>query len=183
MDLMEVRNNRAFPTVHALMMEPFKTIWESDETPTKEHAMKIFSYTELMCSPKKSNNFYLYKPEVRVKKVLKEIYKDEDKPITEWMILCVDRYKEELAKSSPTYELLEAGMRAKDDLVEELGSINYKERTKSGGLVTKHKDVADALARIPGITRELITNREKVGSELEDAAKTRNQREVGLFER
>lgn len=183
MDLMEVRNNRAFPTVHALMMEPFKTIWETDETLQKEHAIKVFSYTELMCSPKKSNNFYLYKPEVRVKKVLKEIYKDENKPITEWMILCVDKYKEELAKSSPTYELLEAGMKAKDDLIAYFQKINYEERTKAGGLVIKPKDVTDALSRIPILNKELILNRDKVGSELEDAAKTRNAREVGLYER
>lgn len=183
MDLMEIRNGRAFPSVHALMLEPFKTVWEADSTAQKEHAIKVFSYTEFMCSPKKSNVFISYNEVLRPKKILKEIYGNEDKLITEWMIMCVMKYKELLAIASPTYELLETGLATKDKLIKYLKGIDFEERTNNNVAVIKPKEVNEALRQIPQITKDLLANREKVVFELEEDAKTRSQREVGYFER
>ena len=180
---MEVRNGRAFPSVHALMIEPFKTIWEADPTPQKDHAIKVFSYAELMCSPKKSNTFLGYSEEMRSKKVLKEIYNDENKPITEFMTMAVIGYKEQLAIASPTYELLETGLVTKDKMVKFLKGVNLNERSSTGAMVIKVKEVNEALKQRPEINKQLIANRDKVQFELEDAQKVRNNREIGLFER
>ena len=60
MDIFIVQNNIVVPTAHALLLTPFKNIWESDDSPKKDIAMAKFSYIEFMCSYKKSNPFIGY---------------------------------------------------------------------------------------------------------------------------
>jgi hypothetical protein len=185
MDLFELNNSRAFPSVHALLIEPFKSIWEADDTKDKGNAIRLFSYVELMCSPKRSNPFFGYSETVRPLKVKKEIYKDENYPDTTYMIAGVAAYKELLANSSPSFDLLNAGLTAKDALVNFLSDSEAKlaMRTNTGGMVFKPADLTNALTKIGSITKELEAARDKVGEELKEAAKTRGQRTIGLYER
>ena len=183
MDLLEIRNNRVFPTVHALMLEPFKTIWESDTEEQKGNAIKVFSYIEFVCSPKKSNIFLGYEEKKRSARVKKEIYGDENYPTTDFMMRGVLRYKQALEESSPTYPLLISGLNAKDKLISFLDTFDLEERTNSGTAVLKPADITRALKEIPEVAKAIQAMREKVHSELEEAAKTRNQREVGDYER
>ena len=183
MDLFEIINGKAFPTVHALMIEPFKTIWEKDTTNEKGHAIKVFTYIELCCSPKKSNPFLGYSEEKRPEQVKKEVYGDPDKKDTEFMVLGVLKYKELLAKSSPTYPLLIAGLNAKDELVSYLETFDLGERTQGGTAVIKPADITKALKEIPDVARSINSMIDKVHAELVEEAKTRNQREVGQYER
>lgn len=183
MDLFEIINGKAFPTVHALMIEPFKTIWEKDPTAEKGHAIKVFTYIELCCSPKKSNPFLGYSEDKRPEKVKKEIYGNPDKEDTEFMMLGVLKYKELLAIASPTYSLLTAGLNAKDKLVHFLENFDLSERTQGGTAVIKPADITKALKEIPDVAKSINSMRDKVHTELVEEAKTRNQREVGQYER
>lgn len=183
MDLFELRNNRAFPTVHALMIEPFKSIWEADTSEGKERALKVFSYVELVCSPKKSNPFVGYSEEIRPKKVKKEVFGDEDYHTTEYMMLATIRYIELLNDSSPTYSLFDAALIAKDKLVNYLTTFNLAERNKAGMPVVKPQDITKTLSEIPDTAKSLVETRERVHQELLEETKTRNQREIGQYER
>lgn len=183
MELFEIRNNRAFPSVHALMIEPFKTIWEKDTDPEKANAVKLFSYVELVCNPRKSNPFMGYSEDKRPAKVKKEIYGDENKATTDFMILATAKYKELLTESSPTYELFDSGLNAKDKLVEFLNNFDLSERTNGGTAVLKPADITKALKEIPDVAKSIISMRDKVQTELIEDAKTRNQREIGQYEK
>lgn len=186
MDLFELNNGRAFPSVHALLIEPFKTIWETDETKEKGNAILLFSYIELMCSPKRSNPFFGYSENVRPSKVKKEVYKDENYPDTMFMISGLAAYKELLANSSPSFDLLNSGLMAKDALVKFLNdteSLLAERNLKSGAAIFKPADITNALTKIGAVTKELEAARDKVGEELKEASKTRGQREIGLYER
>lgn len=185
MDLFELNNGRAFPSVHALLIEPFKTIWEADDTKEKGNAIRLFSYVELMCSPKRSNPFFGYAENIRSFKVKKEIYKDENYADTMFMISGIAAYKELLANSSPSFDLLNSGLQAKDALVDFLTNSEklLAERNKSGMPLFKPVDITNALVKIGTITKELEAARDKVGEELKEAAKTRGQRTIGLYER
>lgn len=183
MDLFEVINGRAFPSVHALMIEPFKTIWASDPTPEKGNAIKVFSYIELVCSPKKSNPFFGEKEDIRPSKVKKEIWGDPNKEDTEFMILGAIKYRELLEHASPTYSLLHSALVAKDKLETYLQNFDLNERTQSGTAVIKPRDITSALKEIPDTAKGIVAMREKVQQELIEEAKTRNQREIGDYER
>lgn len=183
MDLFEVINGIAYPSTHALLIEPFKTIWEKDTSDEKGNAMKVFTYIELVCSPKKSNPFFGYSETDRPGKVKKEVYNDENYKTTDFMMQGVMKYKELLSVFSPTYPLLNAALMASDSLTQFLESVDLNERTASGGAVLKPGDVTKALKEIPDVAKSIATLQEKVQGELIEEAKTRNQREIGQYER
>lgn len=183
MDLFEVNNGIAFPSIHALIIEPFKGIWEADTDSGKGKAIKVFTYIELMCSPKKSNPFFGYSEKIRSSKVKKEVFKDETYISTSFMIQGVIKYKELLNIASPSYSLLNAALKAKDSLTQFLETVDFEERTNGGAAVLKPKDITAALKEVGDVAKKLEALRYDVLNELaDDRTKTRNQREIGMYE-
>lgn len=185
MELFEIINGVVYPSTHALLIEPFKTIWETDDSKGRSRAMKVFRYVELMCSPKKSNPYFGYSELVRPSKVKKEVFNDENYQDTSFMIAAIVKFKELLASSSPSYDLLNSAFIAKDDLVDFLKDTKKRlaERSQSGAMIFKPKDLTNALKDVGDVTRTLEAAREKVGEELKEASKTRGQRVIGRYER
>lgn len=183
MDLFEMNNGRAFPSTHALLIEPFKSIWSKDLSAEKGEAMKVFTYIELMCNPKKSNPFFGFDQDIRSAKVKKEVYGNADQPTTSDMLLGVMAFNELLENSSVGYSLYLSSMEAASTLKDYLKSINLDERTNGGSAVYKPVDVTRALKEIPEVIKGLRALREKIHEELTEDAKMRNQREVGDYEK
>lgn len=183
MDLLELHNNRAFPSVHALLIEPYKTIWETDTSEGKEKSIRWFSYIELLCSPKKSNPFYGYAEEQRAEKVKMEVFRDKDYPIESELLMATIAYKEHLSFSSPSYELAVAAELAANKLKHFLTNFDPNERTPNGTMVLKPKDMTLALQEIPETIRSMAEMRAKVHEELLESTRTRNDRKIGTYER
>lgn len=183
MDLFELINGKAFPSIHALMIQPFKGIWEADTSEQKNEAINIFTYVELLCSPKKSNPFYGIAVEDRPSRVKKEVWGDSPPENPSKIMEAVMKYKEMLAIASVSYPLFESSLSAAESLRKNLNNVNLDERTNSGTAVTKPADVTRALKEIPDVIKSLETARAKVNAELIEDTKTRNQREIGQFER
>lgn len=185
MDLFEIHNEKALPSTHALLIEPYKTIWESDKTKGKEEAIKKFTFIELMCSRKKSNPFIGYGELERYSKVAKNVYGDElHKPTNDILVeegLAV--YKELLYKASPSLSYLEAALEASERLKEMLKTVDFGERTQGGAAVYKPADITRALKETNDVVRNLTVLKEKVNDELLEDTRTRGSREVGHFER
>lgn len=183
MDLFEVRDGRAFPVTHALMIKPFKTIWEQDETEDKGEAIKMLSFIELFCSPKKSNPYHGYSEDERYIKLKEEIYDDAQYELSYLVTDGIIKYENLLENASPTYSLLRTCEQTTERLKEALTTIDINERTRSGGAVYKPKDITGALSEIADVAKNIETLREKVTQELLAETKTRNSREPGYFER
>lgn len=182
MDLFEVREGKAMPSVHALLIKPFKTIWEEDKTATKENAINAFTFIELNCSPKKSNSYSGYDPEERYRKLKKDIYGDEAYQLPGLVVDGIMKYEEFLENASPSFPLLKDALAASIKFRNHLGEIDLKERTNSGTAVYKPKDISGAFKDIPDMAKTLETLRDKVNQELLADTKTRNNREIGHFE-
>lgn len=187
MDLFEVYNGVVRPSVHALMVEPYKSIWEKDPDPDKGEATKVFSYVEFLLSPKKSNIFYGYDDKVRPKEIKKRLWGDEnyqsDIYSTFEIIRLVDYYKNDLENSSPSYVTLVDAILTAHNTREHLRDVNLNDTTPTGALKLKPKDVTGALKEIPEIIKTLEDTRDRVLAELKESAKSRNNREIGYFER
>ena len=112
MDLFIIDNGIAKPSEHALLVEPFKTIWEEDKTKIKSTAIKSFTYIELICSIKKSNPFSGYDEDIKPEKVAKEVYKDEKYIPTELELEGIKVYKDFLEEASPTLSFYKASLKA-----------------------------------------------------------------------
>ena len=183
MILFEIRNNRAFPSTHALLIEPFKTIWNSDESPHKEMAVKYLSYIELLCSPRKSNPFYGYDEGKRPARVAKEIFGDANYDIDPNLLFAVATYKELLANSSISYQTLVDAEFSLNRVREFLRGFDPNARTMGGTLLLKPKEILLANKELPAAITRVNELRNKVHEELEESdIRTRNQREIGTYE-
>lgn len=187
MDLFTINNGKVIPSVHALMTEPYKTMWAKDTSDDKAEVINVFSYIELLCSPKKSNPFFGYADEIKPKKIKNNIWGDENYQSDLYssfeIIRGVEAYKEYLIRSAPGYELFLAGLKAADTLKDYLNSLDLGERTNSGGMVIKPADVTKALNDIPETIKGLKEGRDRVIADIDEAAKSRNNREINPFER
>ena len=106
MDLFEFRDGRAFPTIHALMIQPFKAMWQEDTSADHGEAILAFSFIELMCSPKKSNPFIGYEKDVRYIKLKEELFGDSAYELPYLVVDGIAKYEQLLENSSPSYPLL-----------------------------------------------------------------------------
>ena len=182
MDLFVVKNKRAMPSVHALIIEPFKTIWHQDPDPAKGDAIRFFSFIELACSPKKSNPYFGYEKDKRYLVVKKLLFDDEAYELPPIVMDAVIKYEDLVENSSPSYSILNASLIAAEQLKTYLTNIRLNERTNSGAAVYKPKDVINALQELPQLSREIEELRNKIQQELMEEGKTRNNRQVGYYE-
>lgn len=184
MDLFELYNGHVYPSVHALLIEPFKSMWANDTSPNKENVIRDFTYIELLCSPKKSNIFSGYPdPELREKKVKIEVYKDENYPTSSDMLFATMKYIEILKDESPSYPVLEEGLLAVEKVRVWCQDLSLSATTPNGALLLKPKDVLAALNEIPNTIKKLEDTRIRVSTELNQASKTKKDRIPGHFER
>lgn len=183
MDLLEMVNGYAVPSVHALLIEPFKSIWNNDTSSNNIESTKIFTYIELLCSPKKSNPFAGYEEEIRVIKVKEEVWGDGNYPITHQIMLATLRYKELLSDSSMSYGLYVDAVTGVEKLRKFLREFSLDERTPGGAMVLKPRDITSAMKDIDDVAKNMESSRDRVHTELIQTSKTRNQRDIGDYER
>lgn len=183
MDLFEIVNGYVVPSVHALLIEPFKSIWENDTSDNNMDSIRTLTYVELMCSPKKSNSFIGYSEEERPAKVKKQVWGDENHPIDSNIVFAVLKYKELLSESSPSYDLYISAVNSVQKLRKFLDNFDMDERTPNGAMVLKPADITRALKDLDDVGKNMELARDRVHTELVQSAKTRNKREIGDYER
>lgn len=185
--LFDMEDNQLIISPFALMTEPFNEIWDADSDPDKLEAVKIFKYIELTCNPKKNNPFSGYSEQERPAKVKKNVFGDENPALPIDMINDILRgtikYKEFLTEASPSYGLYIDAANSVVKLRKFLREFDLDQRTNSGGMVLKPQDIATTLGKLDDVDKSMIKAREKVHNEISDNTRTRNSREIGLFER
>jgi len=181
--LFEIRNNRAFPTVFALLKSPYKDIWENDTSQNKETAVKWFSYLDLLLNPRRSNPFYNIPEEQRITKVCQEVFKDPSYSIPSDLILATVAYKEDLETMAAGYTTLTEAENSLYKLQKFLHDLDPKATTPSGTLILKPKDIILASKELPGAIDNIRKAKERVLRELDEAVtKTINQRTPNKYE-
>lgn len=187
MELFEVINGKVRPSAHALMVDPYKTMWEKDESEDKGEAINVFSYVEFLLSPKRSNPFFGYDEKIKGKEIKKRLWQDENYQSDLYssleMIRLVDYYKTDLENASPSYGTLLDALVTAHNTREHLKGIDLNATTMSGTLLLKPRDVLSALKEVPDVIKTLEETRDRVIAELKESAKSRNNREIGFFER
>lgn len=181
--LFDIVNGELAITEFALMTKPFCDIWDLDTTPKKENAMRLFKYVTLVCSPKKANPFFGIDKRDRPAKVKKMLYGDPNYATTNFMMAATLAYEDYLKESSPTYPLLDSGLNACKTLEDFLNNFDLAERTPSGAMLLKPGDLTKALKELPDVAKGIVTMIEKIQYEMLEDSKTRNQREIGPYER
>lgn len=178
-----MQNGKAFPSIHALLIDPFKTMWENDISKQHEDSIKKFTYIELVCNPKKSNPYAGYSEEDRPTKVKKEVFKDENYSIDSDIVLATMKYIELLNDASPTYGMYMAALAAGNRLKVFLSTLNPDEKNPNGTYMLKPAEINKAIKEIPDTMKSLEALRNKVNEELTDEVKTRKDRKIGRYEK
>lgn len=182
MDLFAVTNGKAMPSVHALIIEPFKTIWKEDTDPTKGNAIRDFTFIELCCSPKKTNPYVGYDEEQRYQILKEELYGDPAYVLSNNVLDGIIKYEQLLDNYSPTLSLLKAALDGAEKFKTQMKKLNLDARTNSGAAVYKPRDITNAMKDLPQLAKDIEALREKVFKELLEEGKTRSNRTIGYFE-
>lgn len=181
--LFEIRNNRAFPTVFALLKDPYKSIWEKDTTPDKIQAVKWFTYLDLLLNPRRSNPFYNLPESVRIEKVCQEVFKDPKYSIPSDLILATVAYKEDLETMAQGYTTLTEAEYSLFKLQTFLHNLEPDAKTPAGSLLLKPKDIILATKELPGAIDNIRKAKERVIRELDESViRTTNQRIPNKYE-
>ena len=183
MDLFTVDNSIAIPSTFALMIEPFKSIWERDTSSGKALAIRELSYVELLCSRKRSNPFSGYPETERSSKVIENLFPEETFTPDDLILEAIIQYKKLQHEASPSLQMIESSERALDNLREFLNSVDIKELSSRGMPMYKPSEIMIAVKQLPELLTSMDKLRERVNHEIEESAKTRGQRQIGYFER
>jgi hypothetical protein len=182
MDLFTIENNIVRPTPHALLLSPFKELWERDTSSKKERAIQDFSYIEFVCSMRKSNPFSGYTDDVKASQVAKIIYKDEYYKPDELQEECIEFYIKLRDESSPTINFYKKALTGAEKLSNFFETVDFSLMNDRGIPIYKPGDLARSLKDAPDILASMHKMKEKVDQELFDSTKNRGDREINHFE-
>ncbi len=173
------------PTDEALLLSPFKDIWERDETPKKAFAMREFAYIEFMTSQLKENMFRNYPEDKKEKAIVKALFKEQEEtwspcPLVQEGLEFVIHFQEE---GSDDYEFLQTAILTRKKLSNFLNTFELNQRSNEGKgpLLLKPKDVTNALLDVDKVTISLMNLRIKVSEQVTDAVKTKGEKTISEF--
>lgn len=179
--LFRVEGKVVQPTEEALMISPFKDLWERDNSKGKEIALKEFAFIEFTVSLLASNPYKGYSESIRGEIVIKDLFKEEWKPdnlVVEGQKK-LDKFQTE---GSQSYSLYKSSIKAKDNLVEFLENIDLNSKNYKTGLpIYKPKELTSALLDVDKVTTSLDALKKKVEEELFESTKTKGQKEISVF--
>jgi hypothetical protein len=178
-----VENKIAVPNPETLLIEPFKSIWERDNSKNKWEAVEDFTYIEFMSSMKKSNPYRQY-PENRKHDVVKEqVISRENWIVDDLIKLAIDKIKEFQTEASSTYSYYMAAKKAAENLKDFFSTvdINRDVNPKTGMPIYKPKDITGALNDTEKVLANLKNLEKKVEEELYEQEKIRSDKKISPF--
>jgi hypothetical protein len=181
--LFTVESKVVSPTTEALLIFPFREIWERDSSKDKRYAIEDLSYIEFMASVQKSNPYSGYPEHQRPEKIIKDIITraewDQEDPL---FLVGIEKLKQFQAEASVTYNYYMSAKVAAEEMQQFF--INFRmnqTNERTGALIFKPKDITSALLDTSRVLENLNTLREKVDNEIFEEVKKKGQKIVSPF--
>lgn len=175
-----VEGQRVKPSTEVLLIEPFKSIWERDESSRKSRAILEFTYIEFMTSALKTNPYKGYETEKR-RKVLKRDLMESSWQEDELIKAGMAKIEEFQREGSANYTLYQDAVRAKERLQDFLRDFDINSRTNSGSLILKPKDITGSLLDIDKVATSLNSLEKKVEEDLYETTRMRSNKDISIF--
>jgi hypothetical protein len=185
MDLFVVEGNVVKPSVHALMIPPFSTIWEQDSDPKKSYAIMLFTYIELMCSHKKSNVFKGYPLSTRSAEIIKRLFPDADPNFIGLEVVeqGIEFYNKVQIEAAPIIQFYEAARVGAEKVTSWLTTFDMETKNPRTGLpLYKPRDITSALKDTYDVMNTLNSMEEKVYEQIFESVRTQKNKEINIFE-
>jgi hypothetical protein len=184
-EFFEVRDFVVWPSKEILLIPEYAEVWDRDESPKKEVALKEFAFIYFRVSMRKNNPFRAYNEKLKPRKIAERIFKDnpEWRPDDKVKNL-VNVYREDVKNSSLTYSYLMSAKIAAEQLKEffsEEGTLKLR-NSRTGAPLYKPKELTSALADTNNILNNLESIERKIDQEELSDSRTKNSREINYFE-
>lgn len=181
--LFVIEGNRAKPTPHVLLIEPFKTLWAKDTSDNKGTAIRIFTYIEFMVSPLGSNPFYQYKnKQERHAKIIHSLGLNETYRPGALTKQAIKQYEEWIYEASISFKFLGAVETSVLSVMKFLMTVDVAERDKNNKPVYKPADILKAGQEAKNTLKSLKEIQDNVIKELFESNKIQGDEEVIYFE-
>lgn len=180
--LFNVEGKAVFPNTETLLIEPFKKIWERDETPGKEIALEEFTYIEFMTSMRKTNPYRQYQEGKKEEIIRVDIISNPEWTPDPLVQKGMDRIIEFQKEASTTYNYYIAAKTAAENMQDFFMTVDVKETNfKTGNPIYKPRDITSALNDTEKILSNLKALEKKVEEELYEESKTKSGKNISSF--
>jgi hypothetical protein len=180
--LFTVTEKTVFPVTEALLIEPYKSIWERDKTKDKHQALSEFAYIEFMTSMNKSNPYRQYAENKKEEKVRQAVIIKKGWEPDELIRQGMHRIIKFNQEASTTYNYYMAAKRAAEKMQEFFNEVDVTEKNpKTFNPVYKPRDITGALNDTEKVLSNLKSLEKKVEEELYEETKNRSNKQVSFF--
>ena len=162
----------------AMLIKPFRIIWERDVSPSKETALNELGYLYFFCDPRSDYQYITDEDERR-----KAIIEGEGMP-SKWkpdkkMNEAIEYYRKFKSTSAL---LLEDTRIAVDKLRTLLRNIDLEQADSNGKPVHTLNTITSTIKQVPQLVKDLNEAEESINKEMKDTGKMRGQGEKTIFE-
>jgi len=180
--LFKVEGKVVMPTTEALITEPFKTIWERDDSEHKGVAMTEFAYIEFMESHLKSNPFAGYERNKRHVAILENKNLPEDWQPDEFVCGGQAWMKAFMTDGSETFTYYLSVRNGAEKLKKFFDTFDMDERNpKSFMPVWKPADITRSMKDTEEVLNKLDAIKKKVQKELFETTRRKGDKEISAF--
>lgn len=162
----------------ALLLKPFKKIWERDKSKSKDRALSELAFIYFYCDPR-SDYMYIIDDETRMDEIKKgEGLKEDWEPDTH-LIKAMELYTQLTTTTSAG--LLQDARASVEKIREELRNLSF-EAVDPAKLPKALKDAADTLTRIPDLMESLQKAERTLNSDILENSRMRGQGSKTIYE-
>lgn len=180
--LFKVQGKIVIPNTETLLIEPFKTIWDRDESEDKENAMFEFKYIEFMMSQKKTNPFAGYPEEKRHIAILDNQEIQTDWQPDEQVKKGMDWFDEFQEEASETYNYYKSVRAAAEKMQGFFNTFSIGERNeRTGNPIYKPRDITTAMSDTEKVLTNLDSIKKKVQEELFESTRKKGDKTISPF--
>lgn len=178
MKLFKYDNFRIVISEEALILKPFKAIWDRDRSSGKNKALQELGFIYFFCDPR-SDYMFISDEDIRMEKIIEQEGLSSNWKPDKVLDRAMELYKE--LTTTEASLLLQDTKSALEKLRLELRDIDIREEI-NGKRVYKINEITSAIRQIPQLLKELVEAERFIKRELEDNSKMRGQGAKKIFE-
>ena len=178
MKLFKYEGYRVIIEPEALLLKPFRVIWDRDKKDTKEKAITELGFVYFFSDPR-SDYQYIVDEDERIK-AIKEGEGLPDKWVPDKQVLAaIDFYKQ--FKTSSVL-LLETTRMLVDKLMKQMKTLDLDERDDKNKPIFALNTITATIEKVPGLVVKLDEAEKTIAAELKNDSRMRGQGEKSVFE-
>lgn len=179
MNLFEIENDVVIFSPQALMLKPFREIWDNDKSKDKATAVVTLSFIYYMAD-ERSDFIHILDPEYRADEITPFLNLPEGFDVTDKKIIRAIHFYQQMSETTST-RLLHSTRLVLQKISEFLDSINMDERDDRNKHIYDIAKITSSVEKIPKLIKAINEIEKEVIKEKELKASS-GSKTMGLFE-